>query len=237
MVGCALLCTAICASFVATVAHAEVHQSANFRFDESALDSGGLVESSSTNFTGRSALGDTAIGNGASANFQTDAGSVTTNDPALTFAVNSSSANFGNFSASTTATATATFSVLNYTSYGYLVNIAGNAPTNGAHTITAMGTTDTSQIGQEQFGINLVANTSPSSFGSNPVQSIFGQGVADANYSTSNQFRYVNGETIASAPKSSGVTTFTISYIVNVAALTPGGQYASNQTLIVTGTY
>ncbi|HSE61427.1 MAG TPA: hypothetical protein VLA88_03995 [Candidatus Saccharimonadales bacterium] len=224
-------------SCVPPAVHAETTQSTNFRFDESALDAGGLIDSSSSSFRARSALGDTAVGEAASGNFQTQPGSVTTNDPALSFAVNSSSANFGSFSPSAAATATASFSVLNYTSYGYVVNIAGNAPTNGAHTIAAMSTTDTSQVGQEQFGMNLVANTSPISFGANPVQGLFGVGTATANYNTSDQFRYVSGEAIATATKSSGLTTYTISYIVNVGSLTPGGQYSSNQTIIVTGTY
>lgn len=224
-------------SYTATAVHAETIQSTNFRFDESALDAGGLIDSNSANFRARSALGDTAVGEASSANFQTQPGSVTTNDPALSFAVNSAGANFGNFSASTAATASASFSVLNYTSYGYVVTVAGNPPTNGSHTINAMTTTDSSQPGQEQFGMNLVANTSPISFGSNPVQSIFGVGQAADDYDDADQFRYVSGEAIASAPKSSGLTTYTISYIVNVGSLTPGGQYTSNQTIIVTGTY
>jgi hypothetical protein len=222
---------------MATVVYAEPSpQSTNYRFDESVIDAGGLIQSSSTNFKTDSALGDVGIGNAASTNFQIEAGSKTTNDPALAFSV-AGAADFGSFSSTTAATATSTFSVLNYTSYGYVVQIAGNPPTNGSHTITAMGTTGGSTTGTEQFGINLVANTSPVSFGANPDHGQFGFGAATTNYGTANQFRYVSGETIASAPKSSGLTTYTMSYIVNVTSLTPGGQYTSGQTLIVTGTY
>lgn len=146
-------------------------------------------------------------------------------------------ANLGSFSATSATTATTTFSVSNYTSYGYVVQIFGDPPTNGTHSINGMGTTGASEVGTDQFGINLVANTAPKSFGANPDQGQFGFGTASANYNTSNQFRYVNGETIASAPKSSGVTTYTISYLVNVAPLTPGGNYTTHQTLVVTGTY
>jgi hypothetical protein len=211
--------------------------SAHYHIDESSIDAGGLIQSSSTNFQASSAIGDLGVGNSASANYQVEAGSKTTNDPALSFAVNTGTADFGSFTASAASTANATFSVLNYTSYGYVVQIAGNAPSNGSHTIPAMATTGASVPGTEQFGINVVANTSPISFGANPDHGQFGFGSASANYGTSNQFRYVSGETIATAPKSSGVTTYTLSYIVNVTSLTPGGQYASNQTLIVTGTY
>jgi hypothetical protein len=100
-----------------------------------------------------------------------------------------------------------------------------------------MASTDTSQVGTEQFGMNLVANTSPSSVGSNPVYDVFGVGSVAGNYSTPNQFRYVSGETVATATQSSGKTTYTITYLANVESLTPGGQYHADHTLIVTGTY
>jgi hypothetical protein len=94
-----------------------------------------------------------------------------------------------------------------------------------------------SMVGAEQFGINLVANTQPESFGANPDQGQFGAGSASPNYGTSNQYRYVNGETIATSPKSSGITTYTVSYIINVGSLTPGGQYTSNQAIVCTPTF
>lgn len=229
---------ALCASIGTASTHAEPPPtSANYHFDETSLNGGGLIQSSSTNYQSRSAIGDTATGNTASANYQTEAGSVTTNDPALGFAVEDADASFSDFSATTTATSTSSFSVINYTSWGYVVQIAGTALSNGSHTIPAMATNDTSQPGTEQFGINLVANTSPTSFGANPDHGQFGFGSAATNYDTPNEFRFVSGETIASAPKSSGRTVYTISYIVNVNTLTPGGQYTGDQTIIVTGTY
>ncbi len=217
--------------------YAESLQSNNYRFDESTIGSGGLIQSSSSNYTATSASGDLAIGEASSANYNIDSGSKTSPDPALSFRMNSSDVNFGNFTASSAATTTASFSVSNYTSYGYVVQISGSPPANGTKTIAAMNTTGPSQTGTDQFGINLVANTSPASFGANPNQALFGAGTASGNYGTSNQFRYVSGETIASAPKSSGETTYTISYLVNVTSLTPGGKYTTGQTLIITGTY
>lgn len=212
-------------------------KSAHFEVDESFLGGSGLTQSSSNNYQEGESIGDTGIGNSASSHYQLNSGYTTTNDPALSFAINTSGANFGNFSASTASVATSTFQVSNYTSYGYVVQIVGTAPTNGSHTLTAMSTTAPSQTGIEQFGINLVANTSPVSFGANPNLGQFGAGSAAANYNTPNNFRYVSGETIALASQSSGVTTYTISYVANVGSLTPGGQYNSNQVLICTGTY
>lgn len=218
-------------------AFAETLQSANYKFDETSVGTGGLINSESANFKVTEATGDVGVGNSASTNFQINAGSKTNPDPVLAFSVNTSTANFGTFSATTPTTATASFSVLNYTSYGYIVQVFGNTPTNSGHALTPMNISGPSQIGTEQFGINLVANTAPVSFGANPDNGQFGYGSINANYATSNIFRYVDGETIASSPKSSGVTNYTISYLINVAGLTPGGQYTANQSIVVTGTF
>jgi hypothetical protein len=232
------LMAAYCASGAASVVHAESPlQSSNYRFEESTLGAGGLLQSSSANYQASSTTGDLAVGSAASTNYQVNAGSKTTNDPALSFTMNSSGVNFGSFTPSSATVTTANFSISNYTSYGYVVQIMGSAPTNGSHTITPMATTATSQAGTEQFGMNIVANTSPVSFGANPNNGQFGFGAAAPNYGTSNRYRYVSGETIATAPKSSGETIYTLSYLINVGSLTPGGKYTSNQTLIVTGTY
>jgi hypothetical protein len=235
--GLCLAATCIASYSSAVVRADQPLQSTNYRFDESSIGAGGLIQSSSNNFQIDSALGDLGVGDSASSNFQVQAGSKTTPDPALSFAITSANPDFGSFSSSGTSVATATFSVTNYTSYGYVVQIAGDAPTNGGHTITALSSNDSSQFGIEQFGINLVANSSPFTFGANPDHGQFGVGSAAANYDTPDEFRFVSGETIASAPESSGETIYTISYLVNVSSLTPGGRYTSGQTIVVTGTY
>lgn len=217
--------------------YAQTLSSPNFKFDESVISSGGLIQSSSLNYQFGGSISDTGVGNALSSTFQVEAGSQTTSDPALSFSIIDTSASFGSFSPSVASTTTSTFSVSNYTSYGYVVQIAGTAPTNQGNVIDAMATTDNSQTGVEQFGINLVANTAPSSVGANPDHGQFGFGDASPNYSTPNSYRYVSGETIAEAPKSSGVTIYTITYLINVNSLTPGGQYRSSQELICTGTY
>ncbi len=231
----ALLLLTFAVFFVDT--NVQALQSTNYRFDETAIGTNTLLESSSANYTVNSALGDLGVGNAASANFQIEAGTQTDPDPVLSFAVEDSEADFGSFSSTATATATTSFYITNYTSYGYVVQIEGTAPTNGSHIIDPLAVADAPQTGVEQFGINLVANTLPTSVGSNPDNGDFGFGLASLNYDIPNEFRFVNGDIIASAPKSSGKTLYTISYIVNVEALTPGGQYDSNQTIIVTGTY
>lgn len=234
-VGLFVLGVGIVLSFAST-ASAEL-QSNSFRFEESTLGSGGLMQSSSANYSATDAIGDVAIGEAASANYQVQAGSKTSPDPTLSVAIDGTGADFGSFSATASSVATATFSVSNYTSYGYVVQVTGTEPRNGNHTIDALATETSPQVGTKQFGMNLVANTSPQSVGANPDQGEFGKGIAGPNYSTPNKFRFVSGETIATAPSSSGVTKFTITYMANVDGLTVGGQYQTDQVLVVTGTY
>jgi hypothetical protein len=217
--------------------YADILQSSNYQIEESIIGTDDINKSSSANYNSTSATGSLVVGNSASGNFQVDSGSVTTKDPNLSVIINNGGVNFGSFSATASTVTTSSFSVLNYTSYGYIVQLVGSTPTNGAHVIPPMTATGPSVAGTEQFGINLVANTLPVSVGANPDNGQFGFGAVAGNYSTPNQYRYNSGETIASAPKSSGVTTYTISYLVNVAGLTPGGVYSGDQTIIVTGRY
>jgi hypothetical protein len=212
----------------------------NYQIQEDFIGGGGNTRSSSNNYVSQDAIGGAAAGDATGTAYRTQSGTPTTPDPTLTLTVDTSAVNLGSLSTSLTRTGTATFSVLNYTSYGYIVQTIGNPPDNGGHTLTGMAATAASAVGTEQFGINLKANTSPTTFGSEAQQvpsNAFSFGAAATGYNTANQFKYVPGNTIASAPKSSGKTTYTISYIINMSNNTPGGSYSGKQTLVVTGTY
>lgn len=213
---------------------AETLKSNNYAVDESFIGGGGMIEEGSANYKALNSIGNVGVGESSSTSFTTESGYTTTNDPTLSFVINAGVIDFGALSTIATSTATSTFSVLNYTSHGYIVQTIGSPPSNGSYTLSGMGTTAASQVGVEQYGMNVVANTSPTTFGANPTG---GYGVASANYGAANQYRYVPGEVIASAPKSSGTTDFTISYIVNASNNTPGGTYTGKQTLVCTGTY
>jgi hypothetical protein len=236
-------CIVVALLFIDSAIAAAQGTSSGYRIDESYIGPGGALQSQSSTYTidpGQQALQGASTGESSSASFTTKGGSTTTADPSLTCGVNTSTINFGAFSTSTASTATATFSVLNYTSAGYIVSIVGQPPKQGSRVLNALATQTTSSPGTEQFGINLVANTSPTTFGADPVQvpsSSFSFGAAASNYNTANQFRYVSGDTIASSVKSSGQTNYTISYLVNVATSTPGGTYSGGQTIVCTGTY
>jgi len=233
------LLAAVCLAGGMAAVSADPLKSAHYQFEESTLGGVGTTNTQSANFQAADTAGILGLGDSASTNFQIEAGGTTTGDPALGFGVVSPNVSLGNFSTSTPAVATSSFEVSDYTSYGYAVQIIGNPPAYGSHTLTAISSPWTSQTGVEQFGINLVANTSPVSVGANPNWGQFGGGYAESspNYATNGQYRYVSGDTIAYGPKSSGATIYTITYLVNVTSLTPGGQYSGAQTIICTATY
>lgn len=214
--------------------------STNYQIQEDFIGGAGGGESASANYQSQQTIGAPTGGESASNSYRTQSGTPTTDDPALTFKVNSASVNLGSLSTSLTRTGTASFEVLNYTSYGYIVQTIGNPPSNGSYTLQGMSSSGPSQVGTEQFGINLKANTSPTTFGADPVQdpdSTFSFGTVNSGYNTANTYKYTPGDTIASAPKTSGRTSYTISYIANIGINTPGGSYSGAQTLVTTGTY
>ena len=214
--------------------------STNYKLIEPSLGGTGLLQSQSTNYQAQQSGGIVGVGTStAPTAVQIRAGHQTTNDPALSIGILTGNPSFSTFSPTSTATATSQFEVSDYTSYGYIVQLFGTPPTNsGGYKITPMATNGSPQVGVSQYGINLVANTIPATFGANPNFGQFGAGGAAAtNYNTPNSYRFVSGDIIAQGSQSSGNIIYTISYIVDVTDITPGGQYTSSQNIICTATY
>ena len=117
---------------------------------------------------------------------------------------------------------------------GYTITYNG-ATLTGANTIDAMATKAASSTGTEQFGINLKDNATPNT-GADPSG---GTGAPAADYNTADQFRYITGTTtdLASASAPSDTTTFTVTYIVNVAGTTEAEVYSTTITYICTGNF
>lgn len=231
--------------------------STNYSVTEGEVGGNGQFNSSSTNYNinpsvddGGSSLGESFVGAGGSTNYSSGAGFNTSASPTLTLIVNTSNVALGLLTTSAANTATATFSVINYTTYGYVASLVGSAPTNSGHALAPLTTDTASANNTEQFGINLRANTSPVTVGADPVQvpsGTFSFGVAGDGitgtfgttrpYTIPNNYRFVSGETIASAPKSSGQTNYTVSFMANKSGSTPGGVYTGALSVVVTGTY
>lgn len=221
--------TLLLLSYSIPSAHAQ-YSGTNYKIEEAQVGAvGSDNELSSTQYQGRATAGDTAVGIVNGSQYQAVGGFTTSDAPELEVIAGSLNLDLGDASTASALTGTSQFGVRSYLAEGYTVYINGIAPTQeSSYTMTAMASNGSSAVGTEQFGINLVANTAPASVGANPAQvpdSSFSFGSATANYGTANSYRYVNGEAIATSSSSSGVTNYTITYLVNISAITRAGTY------------
>ena len=99
--------------------------SPSYSIDEDFIGGGGTIDSSSASYKSQDSIGATAVGDASSANNRTQSGATTTSDPMLEFAVSTTSVSLGALSNGATATGTASFTVRNYTSTGYIVQTVG----------------------------------------------------------------------------------------------------------------
>ncbi len=234
---------AICVSVLCPPVLAQQSSSTHYSVNEVFFGAGGQLNTCSTSYCSKQAIGETGVGAASSTNYKTQAGFNTDRTPSLTFIVTGGSTDLGVLSTGSTTHATATFSVKSYLASGYVVKTAANPPTGSLptnHQLSALASPTAASAGTEQFGMNLVANTSPATFGANPVQvpsGTFSFGAAAAGYNTTNLYKYVKGDTVAQSTKSSGETDYTISYIFNISNTTPAGQYQFNDVLVATSTF
>jgi len=224
-----------------TVASAQRTSSTNYSTNEYFFGTGGDPDLNSASYKARAAAGALGVGDASSTSYNAKAGTITPKDEFIEFVVNSSTINLGLQSTGSTSTGTGTFYVRVYLANGgYAVRNASPAPKTGSYTMASPSSPVASAVGTEQFGINLVANTSPTTFGAAAVQvpdSTFSFGAAATGYNTTNVYKYVNDDIIAQSTKSTGQTTYTISYIMNISSRTPAGTYTMNHILVATGTY
>lgn len=231
-------------------------KSSTYGVSEVQFGSGGVINSCSTTYCSNQTLGDTGVGNSKSNNYQVQAGgNVTDRQPYIEFNVANTNIDVGVLNSSSTKVATATFSVKTYLAGGYVVQTVSPPPKNGSYALHALTSPTSPSIGNEQFGINLVANSCPSNaphppgqgtcttattLGANRQQlpdASFGFGYPTANYGQTDKFMYKQGDIVAKSDSSSGTTLFTISYIFNTTNVTPGGTYTMNQILVATSTF
>lgn len=214
--------------------------STNYRLEESYFGIGGELEATSPNYRAQQSGGETGVGNINGNNYQANAGFNTKEEPYLEVSVTGGNTDLGDLSPSSTSTTTSTFYVRAYLASGYSVVIASDPPTYGSEQIDPISTPSAPTTGTEQFGINLRANTNPTTFGADPSHSpdgSFSFGYAAPGYNTANLYKYDKGDVIAQSDSSSGRTDYTISYIYNIGPLSPAGTYIFVQDLVVIGTY
>ncbi len=192
--------------------------------------------SSSTSYDLGDTGGEVGTGDSSSTTYDLGAGFWQTDDfdqPFLIFSIDSNLVDLGTLDPSTTAMGTTTFGVTTNATNGYVVEYFGSTLTDGGKTIDALSTPAVSSPGTEQFGFNLRANTTPSG-GADPAS---GSGLVAADYNTVDSYKFSSGDTIAYCDSASDNTTFTMSFISNIAGDTAEGTYSTNIILLATGRF
>ena len=156
-------------------------------------------------------------------------------DESITFSLSANSVAFGTLSVSTVTTGTHTFDLATNGTGGAVVTVSGNTLEDGANSVDAMSAAAASSVGTEQFGINLKDNATPDvgaeCSGSAPIAA------AATGYATVDNFKFVSGETVASAANAINTTTCTITYIANIAGTTDAGSYTTTLTYVASATF
>jgi hypothetical protein len=155
-------------------------------------------------------------------------------DEALTFTLGSATAALGTLTTSTTGSATSTMTASTNAASGYSITVHGATLTSGSNTITALTSPTASSMNSKQFGLNLMANSTPS-VGSGVSGT--GTGAAASGYNTANNYKYVTGDIVASASVPTNSNTFTVSYIGNIDGSTAAGSYSTTLTYIATANF
>lgn len=190
-----------------------------------ALDSGTVVASTAYQIQVSASVNETLT-------FCTGSSGITTSSCA---GAANSTVDLGTLSTSSTGTGTSQIGVSTNATTGYSISINGSIPMSGGNGINAMtGVDDQSQVGTEQFGINLVDNATPN-VGSAPDGS--GSGAPVESYDDIDRFHFTSGTPVASKGSSESFRRYTVSYIANIAGDTPAGTYTGTYTYICTATF
>lgn len=229
--------------------------SPSYRVDETFFGTGGDVGASSPNYgVQQSTGGGFGSADLSGNNYDAATGFPTPQQIFLEVNVTGPDVNFGfldagaaSYGASQGGSCNCSFYVRSYVSSGYVVITGSQPPTtargDSLDAKTVLGIPSTSRS-VEEFGINLVDNSSPN-IGADPVNDPdngFADGKAAPGYDTPNQFKYVPGDIIASSPGTAGnrgvgKTNYTISYIAKPKDTSPAGDYIMQHDIIVAATF
>lgn len=231
-----VLSVALALAGVGTAAATTTSKSGNYSVTEVQLGGGSQQHQCSTNYCAKSTAGDTTVGQSKSANYSAQFGSNTTDKPLLQVMTGGSgNHDLGVVDSSAVATAVNSVSVRTYLMQGYAIALSGSSPSQGTHAILPMSTADISRPGTEQFGVNLVANTTPA-IGVDPTIQPSGDSAVNyivGGYGTANHFKYVPGDLLVENYQQDGEIDYTLSMILNVSNTTPAGHYKGDFSAVV----
>ncbi|MCA9388452.1 hypothetical protein KC644_01670 [Candidatus Berkelbacteria bacterium] len=152
----------------------------------------------------------------------------------LNFSLDAAGCSLGVITETQTASCSVSMRASTNRGLGYTISYTGEdslTESQNLDTITAIGSAAKAPlVGTEQFGFNLVANTTPA-IGSNPSGGI---GSSLGQYSLSNLFAYSSsGADIAKTIGPSAETLYIMSFIANASTSTVAGNYNVKQTLTI----
>lgn len=222
---------------VAPLAFATPSSSSNYRMSETQFGAGSS-QGCSGGYCARTSTGTMPSGSTVTSGGGVIMDPVDAVDQQLLMTITPGPSDLGDLAANHTATSTTQISISNTQGTGYIVQIAGDPPKFGDHILKPLVTPTASIPGAEQFGINLVNNTTPNA-GADPIQvpagTVFGQ--AASGYNTPDLFKYVEDDVIAQGVSKAGRTDYTITMIINISNTTPAGRYVGNFSALVVPVY
>lgn len=231
--------------FSGQLAGAQIPTSSSYSVPESGFTSGSEIDANSASYNARTSIGDLGIGQSESGSYIGFGGFITPEDEYVELYIPVTVINMGVVDPGVPGVGTATFTARTYLNDQYVIISPRNSPTleGGSETIDPITSATTFNSAVEQFGINLVANTSPVVQGAVPSRQpldngTFAFGEAAPGYNTADNYQYNAGDIIArSVTRGYGQTDYTISYLLNVTPVTPAGQYTMEQDLVITATF
>lgn len=167
------------------------------------------------------------------------AGQVTVNasvDETLSFSLAATTVSLGTITTAAASTGTSTMSASTNAGSGYTITYSSPnslQPTGGGTPLPSYSSASSQPGVAAGFGINLVDNATPN-VGTNPTG---GSGTASSGYASADTFNFVGGSVptqVASATGPTNSTTYVVSYVANIVALTAPGAYTTNFTYVAT---
>ncbi len=205
----------------------------NYQMVESQFGNASSNESCSSEYCASVSIGNDTGGSSAVA---PEFGEANYSEPLLEMIVIPGESNLGDLTTETTGSKIMQVQIRNYLTGGYRLQILGDAPKYGTRKLFTPTTPTDSRPGTEQFGINLVANTTPSK-GANPTVQPGGGDATSlvlSDYKIQNKFMYISGQTVAETTTNTGGADYTVTMIVNISNSTPAGKYNSDFAAVLT---
>lgn len=141
----------------------------------------------------------------------------------------------GQLDSSTTLTAQSQMAVGTNATGGFAITANGGPPAAGTNVIDSPSSPTESVPGSNQFGINLVANNTPS-VGNDP-EGTWANAVTTPDYGVPDVYKFVSGDVVAYSPNVSLMKKFTVSYILNSRPDLHPGVYSTTITYIASGRF